>query len=61
MMASENVGDVANQVVGALKRHSREVKLAGVMLALTIRKEVLDYLDEASRGRPPPQALLEMA
>jgi hypothetical protein len=49
------------QVVGVLKPHSCEVKLAGVMLALTIRKEVQDYLDEASRARPPRQALLDMA
>jgi hypothetical protein len=44
MMAVENVGDLANAMVGAMERHTRKTRLRGVMLALTVRKEVLDWM-----------------
>jgi hypothetical protein len=49
-MALENVGDLAASMVGAMRRHTGRKRLAGVMLALTVRKEVLDYLGEHPEG-----------
>jgi len=49
-MATENVGDLANAMVGAMRRHTGRQRLAGVMLAITVRKEVLDYLTEHPEG-----------
>jgi hypothetical protein len=46
-----SAGDLASAMTGVLEKHSRKVKLAGVMLALTVRKEVLEYLREAESGR----------
>ncbi len=50
VMAAENVGDLAHAMVGAIERHSRKVKLSGVMLALTVRKEVLEWMAENPAG-----------
>jgi hypothetical protein len=49
-MAVENVGDLASAMVGAMRRHTGRKRLAGVMLAVTVRKEVLDYLGEHREG-----------
>jgi hypothetical protein len=49
-MAVENVGDLASAMVGAMKRHTGRKRLAGVMFALTVRREVLDYLGEHPEG-----------
>jgi hypothetical protein len=49
-MAVENVGDLAASMLGAMRRHTGRKRLAGVMLALTVRKEVLDYLGEHPEG-----------
>ncbi len=50
MMAMENVGDLANAMLGAMERHTRKTRLRGVMLALTVRKEVLDWMAENPAG-----------
>jgi hypothetical protein len=49
-MAVENVGDLANAMLGAMKRHTRKTRFKAVMFALTVRKEVLDYLGEHPEG-----------
>jgi len=48
--AIPTVGNLAGAMVDVLERHSRKVKLSGVMLALTVRKEVLEYLAEHPEG-----------
>jgi hypothetical protein len=45
-----SLGNLATAMVDVLERHSRKVKLSGVMLALTVRKEVLEYLAEHPEG-----------
>lgn len=44
------LGALAGAVVGVLQRHASRVRLSGVMLAITVRKEVLDYLVEHPDG-----------
>jgi hypothetical protein len=46
----ERIGDLASAMTGVLEKHTRRVKLAGVMLAVAVRKEVLDYLTEHPEG-----------
>ena len=48
--AIPSLGNLATAMVDVLERHSRKVKLSGVMLAITVRKEVLDYLAEHPEG-----------
>jgi hypothetical protein len=48
--AMENVGELANAMVGAMRRQTSRKRLAGVMFALTVRKEVSDYLGEHLEG-----------
>jgi hypothetical protein len=52
--AMENIGDLANAMVGAMERQTgrqtRRKRLADVMFAVTVRKEVLDYLCEHPEG-----------
>jgi hypothetical protein len=38
------LGNLAAAMVGVLERHTSKVRLGGVMLAITVRKEVLAYL-----------------
>ena len=49
-MAVEDVGDLAHAMVGAIERQTRRTRLSGVMLALTVRKEVLDWLEKNPAG-----------
>ncbi|MGA9722685.1 MAG: hypothetical protein WBQ86_09540 [Candidatus Binatus sp.] len=48
--AVPTIGNLADAMVDVLERHSRKVKLGGVMLGLTVRKEVLDYLRAHPEG-----------
>ncbi len=48
--AITTLGNLAGAMVEVLDRHSRKVRLSGVMLALTVRKEVLDWLIEHPEG-----------
>jgi hypothetical protein len=50
LAAMESVGALATSMVGVLDRHARRTRLAGAMLAVTVRKEVLDFLRERPGG-----------
>jgi hypothetical protein len=49
-MRGQNIGDLAASMVGAMRAHTSRTRLKGVMLAVTVRKEVLDYLGEHPEG-----------
>lgn len=45
-----DIGNLASAMVGVLERHTARQRLGGVMLALTVRKEVHDYLSTHPDG-----------
>jgi hypothetical protein len=44
------VGDLAQAMVGVLDRHARDTRRAGVLLAVTVRHEVWDWLRRHPEG-----------
>jgi hypothetical protein len=44
------IADLAKSMVNVLERHSRKVKLSGVMMALQVRGEVLAHLKDHAEG-----------
>ena len=49
-MGLHRAGDLATSMLGVMERQSAKKRLAGVMKAITVRKEVLDYLKENRAG-----------
>ena len=48
--AVESVGSLADAMVGAIERHTRKTRLSGVMRALKVRGEVLEWIQENPAG-----------
>jgi hypothetical protein len=48
--AMQSAGELAGAMVGVLRRHTARVRLGGVMLALTVRRDVLNWLGEHPEG-----------
>src|ERR1039458_4546719 len=48
--AVESVDSLAGAMVGAIERHTRKTRLSGVMRALKVRGEVLEWIQENPAG-----------